>query len=381
MELDTVQGHWCWMEQHMVKNSAEIGAHNLLAGCARAKPGERLLILWESPDLGYFDADLAPCIADTARAMGLRVISVEVPFMPEAPALSADLRRRIADADITLFLARLGDQLRFCDAMPGGRVIVCFAVTTGLLGSAFGTASHDAFNALKGLVNTALSGARQVRVTCPMGTDFFGTPDMGEMADTAVLRFPVSVFAPVPGAAFSGVVALPGFLAGTGSRYYDDYLVRFDGPVVAQFRAGRLVGFDGSSGDVARASRHYDTIAARYGIDRNMVHSWHAGIHPGCGFGWDGLTQMERWSGVAFGNPRLLHLHTCGADAPGEISWNVIDPTITLDGVALWQDGVFHPSRIAGGAELMADNPEVARLFQNPDRRIGLPAIGALQTA
>jgi len=359
------------MNQHVIKTSADIGAHNLLANCARALPGERLLILWESPELGYFDADLAPAIAATAHAMDLNVTSAQVPFMPEAPEITDDLRRRMEAADITLFLSRLGDQLRFCE-MPAGRIIVCFAISAGLLGSAFGTAPHNAFAALKTAVNTALCTARHVRVTCPHGTDFAGVPDMGDIADTSILRFPVSVFAPVPGAAFSGAVALPGFLAGTGSRYYDAYTVRLDAPTQAHFTAGRLTHFTGTPADVARANHHYDTIAGRYGIERNMVHSWHAGIHPGCGYPWPGVDNMERWSGVAFGNPRLLHLHTCGADAPGEISWNVVDPTVTFDGVQVWENGTFHPRRLPGGADILHAHPEVARLFTDPDRRIGL---------
>lgn len=35
---------------------------------------------------------------------------------------------------------------------------------------------------------------------------------------------------------------------------------------------------------VARAKAHHDLIAGRYGPNRNAVHSWHAGLHPPCGF-------------------------------------------------------------------------------------------------
>lgn len=371
MVSDRMPCHSCIMGQHMTKNEAHTGAYNLLVNCAGAQAGQRLLIVRESPDLGYFDGGLAPCIADAARSMGLRVSTMDVPFMPEAPELPAALCARMEDVDITLFLARLGDQLRFT-AMPDSRAIVCFAVTEGLLGSAFGTGDHGAFSALKNLVNRHLAKARHVHVTCPLGSDFHGCPDMGDIADTSVLRFPVSVFAPVPGVQFSGTVALPGFLAGTGSRYYKEYLLRFTAPVLAHFTAGQLTHFTGAPGDVASADRHYDTISTRYGIERNRVHSWHAGIHPGCAFGWDALENMERWSGVAFGNPRILHLHTCGADAPGEISWNMIDPTIAIDGVKVWDEGRFYPERLEGGGEILAAHPMVAALFENPDRRIGL---------
>ncbi|WP_108485479.1 hypothetical protein [Oceaniglobus ichthyenteri] len=359
--------------------SAQQGARNLLVQCGKARPGERILILYEDPDFGYFNADLAPLVGDAARALGAQVQMIKVPFLPESPALSPDLRKAMDQADLTVFLARLGDQLRFSE-LSLGRVVVCFVLSGGILASGFGTGDYQTFVTLKERVNRALARARHVRVTCPAGTDFSGHPDMGDTGGTSVMRFPLSVFTPVPGEMFSGRVAMPGFLIGTGSRYYPDYMVRFEGPVSASFSAGRLTGFHGSAGDVARANRQYDRISQRYGLDRDRVHSWHAGLHPGCGFQWDAFAQPERWSGTAFGNPRILHLHTCGAEAPGEISWNVIDPTIEIDGVKLWENGVFYPDRLPGGADILRRAPMVAALFANPDRRIGLAPNCAVQT-
>jgi len=80
----------------------------------------------------------------------------------------------------------------------------------------------------------------------------------------------------------------------------------------------------------------------------------------------------ERWGGAAFGNPRILHFHTCGAYAPGEISWNIVDPTVVVDDVPLWQDGVFNAHLLPGGPEILAKYPDVAALFAAPDRDIGL---------
>lgn len=347
------------------------GALNLLVGCGGARRGERLLIAHEPPGLRYYDPGLLPLMVAVARDLGLHVETLDVGFQPEAPKLTPNLVSQMARADLTLFLARLGDQLRF-SLVEMGRTVICYAVTPDLLGGSFGTAPHRVMVALKDLVNAHIASARRVRVTCAAGTDFSGQPNMSGGTDTTIRRFPMSVFQPVPAAAFSGRVALPGFLAGTGSRYYRDFMVHFDGPVTARFHMGRLTGFDGATRDVTRAERHYDRIARAFGIERNAVHSWHAGIHPGCGFPWRASTSIERWSGVAFGNPRVLHLHTCGDEAPGEIGWNVIDATVTVDGVNLWEDGRFHPERVAGGAALLRQAPEVATLFKNPERSIGL---------
>lgn len=351
----------------------ERGARNLLANCAHAAAGDRLLIAYESPDFGYFDADSVQIVSHVARSMGLTVDAVDVGFNPDNPHLPPELLKRFEAADIILFLARLGDQLRFSEMPQGKKVIVSFALSRELFGSGFSNGHHDAFLEIKTGINDVLSRASDVRVTCPLGTEFHGRPRMNldPTGDTSILRFPMSVFTPVPAHSFSGRVALT-FLTGTGSKYYDDYTVEFEGPVFAALKSGRLTGFDGDPADVARAEAHYDRVANQFGIDRNFVHSWHAGIHPGCGYPWDMRDNFERWGGSAFGNPRILHFHTCGAYAPGEISWNVFDPTIVIDGVTYWENGVFHADRLPDGVGILNRYPCAAGLFVSPDMDIGL---------
>ncbi|GGC14189.1 hypothetical protein GCM10011363_33380 [Marivita lacus] len=355
--------------------TALAGARNMLVNCGGARRGDRLLVAYEPSEYGYFDAHVLNAVIATAQELGLQISAVNVGFSPYATRLPDDLRQRFDEADIVVFLARLGDQLRFCDMPEDKRIIVCFALDEGLLGSGFGTTSYGAFVELKDLITDTFATAASVRVTCPNGTDFSGRPDMphADQGDARVQRFPMSVFKPVPAHSFSGCVALCGFLTGTGSRYYDGYTLEFDGPVMACLEQGRLVGFDGAARDVTAANAHYDRISSILGIDRNCVHSWHAGIHPGCGYLQEARSNYERWGGAAFGNPRILHFHTCGAYAPGEISWNVLDPTIWIDGVAVWENGVFHPSRLKGGQAVLRRYPDAARIFAHPDAHVGLP--------
>lgn len=362
--------------------TATAGARNMLLNCAGAQPGERVLIAYEPAEYGYFDAHVLNTVTRTARAIGLAVEIVNVGFTPWAQTLPTALRAQMDRVDIVIFLARLGDQLRFCDMPRDKRIVVSFALDKGLLGSGFGTTHHGAMVALKDLVTDAFAQAQTVQVTCPNGTDFAGTPDMPAAAsgDTTVLRFPMSVFKPVPARSFTGRVALCGFLTGTGSQYYDGYTLEFQGRVLAHFRNGQLLGFDGSPNDVAAAHAHYDRIARTLGVDRNCVHSWHAGIHPGCGYMQNASENYERWSGAAFGNPRLLHFHTCGDYAPGEISWNVLDPTIRIDGVPVCENGIFHPSRLAGGQGVLDRHPDAARIFAHPDAHVGLQTAEPLET-
>ncbi|MEM1428224.1 MAG: hypothetical protein AAGG09_02070 [Pseudomonadota bacterium] len=352
------------------------GARNLLLHCAAARRGERLLVAYEPTDHGYYGTEALHFIRQAAEEIGLAVTTMNVGFTPDAPCLKADLLARMETADITVFLARLGDQLRFSDMPKNKRVVVSFALDAELLGSPFGTTHHAAMQGLTARVGDALRAARRVRVTCARGTDFSGTPHLppaGVPGDTTLMRFPLSVFQPVPARTFSGRVALCGFLTGTGSLYYEGYTLEFAGQVHAVFERGRLSGFEGAPGDVAAAEAQYTRVAARFGIDRNAIHSWHAGIHPGCGYPWPACQNFERWGGAAFGNPRLLHFHTCGAYAPGEISWNMVDPTIEIDGIAVWENGVFHADRLAGGADILARYPCAAATFADPDRRVGLP--------
>ncbi|MBE1285199.1 MAG: hypothetical protein GJ676_17945 [Rhodobacteraceae bacterium] len=354
--------------------SPERGARNLLANCAHAQAGERLLIAYEPPEYGYFDADAVDVVRTAARELNLFVDTIDVGFNPDKPHLTPALVEKFEQADIILFLARLGDQLRFSDMPDGKKIIVSFALTRELFGSGFSNGHHDAFLEIKEQVNTVLDRAEHVEITCPAGSHVTGRPEMNltRSGDTSILRFPMSVFTPVPAHSFSGRLALSGFLTGTGSKYYDNYTVEFDDQVFALMQDGRLTGFDGAPADVAKADAHYDYVSGLFGIDRNFVHSWHAGIHPGCGYPWDASENFERWGGAAFGNPRILHFHTCGTYAPGEISWNIIDPSIIVDGVTLWDRGRFHAELLPGGAEILARFPCAAGLFADPDQEIGL---------
>jgi hypothetical protein len=346
-----------------------------LANCAAARAGESLLILHEAPALGIYREGLVEAVSLAAGEMGLRAETREVPFEPAAGQLPPSLADALAVADHVLFLARLGDQLRFSDLFDGIRPTVSYALDTEMLGSAFGTAHHHAFAALKAALDRVLACAADIHVTCPLGTDFRGAArPLGEAdpLQTSVARFPLSVFSPLAGAGFAGRVALARFLVGTGSNYYRPYGVPIEGVVLAEIAGGRLERLSGSPGQVARVRSHHEHVGALFGIDPWVVHSWHAGIHPGCSYPAKAQDNYERWSCGAFGNPRILHFHTCGDYAPGEISWNVIDATVSVGGVALWENGRLHPERFEEGAGILALYPEVGALFRAPALAIGI---------
>jgi hypothetical protein len=80
--------------------------------------------------------------------------------------------------------------------------------------------------------------AEKVEIKYRAGTSFSGAiksdPDGG---DVNLSRLPMLVSTPVPAIGFSGKVALPGFLVGTGSKYYSPFGVIFDGLVLAILKA------------------------------------------------------------------------------------------------------------------------------------------------
>ncbi|MCB2123222.1 MAG: hypothetical protein KDD81_11955, partial [Rhodobacteraceae bacterium] len=251
------------------------GARNLLENCAGMRKGQTLLILHEGPDAGIYDGTLAGAIAKAAETAGIRAELEEVPFAPQVADPSPALARRMAAADRTLFLARLGDQIRFRPSMGPINPVVSYALDAEMLGSGFGQAHFGGLLEIKALVNSALATAGRVRVTCPLGTDFSGPgvrfPAAG--GDCTITRFPMSVFTPAPASGFAGRVAQAGFLVGTGSHYYEPYAVALEDVLLVEFDGTRIVRFEGSRRDAQTARRHYETVGARFGIDPWFVHS------------------------------------------------------------------------------------------------------------
>ena len=359
-------------------DNLQAGIVNMLQHCAGLRAGQTVLILTEDADAGHYDPGLAPAVAQTARDLGLTARMRALPFSPQALPPPPAVMAEIAAADAAVFLSRRGDQLRFDSALAAAAPVICYAIDRDMMASGFGRADHRGLVALLGVVNAALAAAAEIHVTCPLGTDFRGPgarfPAKG--AEVAIRRFPLSVFTPVPAGDYEGTIALAGFLTGTGKTYYEPQDLPLDDVLHVGFSGNRITGFHGP--DAARAAAHFARVGAMLGTEPRFVHSWHAGIHPGCAYDRPAAENVSRWGGAAFGNPRVLHFHTCGSVAPGEISLNVIDPTIRLDGVAVWDAGCLHPDRLPGGAEVLATYPCLAAAVANPAQAVGLSASGRL---
>lgn len=356
------------------------GALNLLQGCAEVGSGTSVLILSEPESEDFFDPALAATVADHARRIAGRVERLEVPFNPVVTDPDAALLARMAEFDRVIFLARLGDQLRFRPSLEGSFGVMCYALDRDMLASNFGRLDHAAFAELKALLDRAIAGAGEIRVTCSAGTDFRGPGaafPKGD-ADTSVRRFPLSVVTPIPANGFSGRIAQQGFLCATGSQFYKPQACEIRDTLFVRVEGNRIQRFAGSDRDVAAAEAHYGMVAEKFGLDRTFLHSWHAGIHPGLAYRVPANACFDRWSNGAFGNPRIAHFHTCGRLPPGEISLNLLDATITLDGVAVWDEGRLHPERVRGGEDLLARYSDVAAAFADPAIDVGFGPEGRL---
>ncbi len=349
------------------------GAENLIENCANLVRGETVLVVREDPSLGWYDAAAPEAAITVARKLGIEpsIMDVGGPQSKIDPVLIEAVRRH----DCTIFFARIGDQDRFAEPPPGCRSVMVYSRDAGALASAYGRTDHRAMVEVKRLVNELCAGAETIRITCPLGTELNGVPDVDsaeQMADVSVARFPLAVPAPVIASGFSGRVALANYLTTTGSMPYEPSAIPIDDIVFAEISAGRIKRFTGPSQTVERIEHHYDRVAELFQLDRNNVHSWHAGIHPACAYHGKISDDPDRWSNNIFANPRFLHFHTCGDYAPGEICWMVLDPTIGLDGVSLWENGKLCLSNFERAARQIEKWPQLKQLLDNPETRIGL---------
>lgn len=340
------------------------GARNLLLNCVGLRRGERLLLVREDSRHGYYD-DAAPQeVEEQARGLGAQVETVTAPLIEGPEDFPQEVAAAMAGADHTVFFSRIGDQVRFLALPGGGTKTMCYALDAGFLGSSFCRLPHGLLEEIKRRFERALARAGEWRITCPLGTDFSGSFAAGsaesEAAEDFSLKlFPVTTFRPVGCGTMSGRVALAHWLMATASHSYEPFEVMLEEPVFAVIEGGRIRDLEGRPDLVARVRAHYDMVAATFGLDRDIVHSWHAGINPKTFYPRPAAGELERWGGVSFGSPRYLHVHTCGDYAPGEIAWSLFDATVLIDGETYWQDGRF----------VFLDRPEIRGLLDD----YGLP--------
>ncbi len=346
-----------------IKDNHIKGAKNLLYNCAELKPGETLLVISEQADLGWYDEKTADFIAEVAREMGTGVTKVDVgrPENVRCP----DLAHMINNHDCTIFFSRIGDQDRFSYPKPGTRSVMCYIRDMDMLASPFGTTEYKAVQDLKNAVDDVLKEAHCIEITCTLGTNLISNTAHSKEApdDVGVLRFPLGVPTPVEAKSFSGTLVMDRYLAPTGSRVYEPPCVKLDEPIFAVVDMGRIIDFSGPQGTVKTVKEHYARVSNEFNIDGEIIHSWHAGIHPGCDYRVAEADDPDRWSNTVFCHPEYVHFHTCGDYAPGEISCTLPGHTIKINGVTLWKDGKLLPHLFKNTRECLEKWPALRDLY------------------
>jgi hypothetical protein len=349
------------------------GAMTLLRECVGCEAGQRVLIVHEPPGSGYYDDDAPRVTADAARLLGARVYQTQAAAFRVGSEDEQGLMDTLTGFDHIIFFSRVGDQIRFStnDDLPAATM--CYTLDLESLNSEFGTACYLGMCEVKQVIDLAFRNAEYLRVTCPLGTDYEGRPHWPahHRADVSIKRFPMLVSCPVPTAGLRGNIALSRFLIGTGCHLYEPYVLPLKKTVLARIENERITCFDGSPEEVCLVEQHYRQVANQLSIDPWLAHSWHAGIHPGCYFPHAAEGDAVRWSGTAFGNPRVLHFHTCGNYAPGEISWNLLDTTIRIDDDNVWENGHLFIERIPGSEAVFNRHPDLLDLYHHPYTDVG----------
>ena len=303
------------------------GALNLLQNCLNVHSQNKVLLVCEDPQFGWYDSMAADLLASVVREMGAEVANVLVGSPDDE--LPTNYSARIDRHDTIIYLARIGDQDRFTNNLPGKNVAMLYTRDAASLSSSYGAVNHNAMKDLKVAVDKISFNAEHIEITCPLGTELSCQVDLSDYhtdGEVAIKRFPLCVPQPILAKNTSGKVALSNWLTPTGSRSYSPASCEIDSVVFAEVKNGRITGFHGEQKCVDAIETHYQFVADKFGIDKNAVHSWHAGIHSACSYTGNAEDDPDRWSNNIFGSPRFLHFHTCGNYPPGEVCWMVLDP-------------------------------------------------------
>ena len=330
-----------------IEELAREGACNLLAGAARLRPGETVLVIAEPPGVGFYDDRLAPVVADVAATMGgqVRVIAPPLPAGPDV--FPADIADAVAAADCTVFLSRLGSRTRFL-ALPGsGRRIMSYTLDLAHLADGFGRAPYGLFVEVHDQLVARILAARRYTIACANGTALEAElpagagQDDGPLTRFAVRNFPMMIFPPVTAASMSGRLALTLSLISTGIHDYADSVLALPEPVLFDVEQGRITGISAADPALARrVEAHLDRVGQEFACDPRRIDSWHTGLNPTTFYPGDARTDMERWGDVVFGSPRYTHFHMVGAN-PGEVCGQLFDATIAFDDEVFWDVGRF----------------------------------------
>ena len=329
------------------------GAHNLLLDCVGMERGDGVLLVGEEHARAFFDPVVCQVLAEAVRELGGRPTIVIAPETHGPEDFPDEIVRAMGGMEHTIFVSRLGDQIRFQEVEGRGTKTMCYLHDVEYLRNSFARVPYGIFSEVNDLIQREIALRHHCRITCPRGTDLAG-PVLGDdeaMEDFSVRQFPVMIIPPIGARGLSGRLVLDRWLLSTSTHFYEESLLVLPDRLVAHLEEGRIVAIDGRQEEVARVRRHCENIASRSGGEAFRVHAWHAGTNPSTFFNGRAEDNIEKWADMVFGSPRYTHFHACGT-APGDVAISLFDTTISFDGEEFWKDG-----RLA-----FLDRPEVQDL-------------------
>ena len=349
---------------------AQNGVDNLLLKCVDIKPGESLLLVMEPQDISIYEETIGNLIHQRAHDLGAAISVVRPNLISDPRDFPEPVIAKMAAVDHTLFLSRLGDYCRFHTLQSDSTKTLCYARSAETLNSAFSGTCHHLMSKLLQKFERELMAANHWHISCELGTDIEGTfcwPSLNEGNDDefSLELFPVTTFKPVPCNTACGVVAISRWLLPGAAAKVDPATLSFDDVVNIEVRNGAMVAMSGPDRSMDKINRYYDFVANELSVNRNRVHSWHAGINPFTEFLDDVDNNLEKWGAISFASPRYLHFHTCGDVPPGELAWSIFNPSVTIDGERFWHNGQFSWLQREDNRALLADTEGGLSLLQS----------------
>lgn len=320
----------------------QAGADNLLVQCMAVERGDTLLIVTEPPERSCYDPRVAEMVAERSRQLGVRTRILEARFASGPDDVPTDVALAMRSADHTLFLSRLGDQIRFSDEHGAGRKTISYTRDLDYLGSLFGCTPYHLFQDVHDRLLQLIRSARRYSLTSASGTDLTG--DVGDdeqrsmVTPFAITCFPAVICPPLRCVNLTGRLVLERFLMSTSVNDYESSVLLLDEPVSLEIERSRIVGFHGPKVLANTVRDHYLRVGERFGGDPMTVNSWHSGIYPATFHSGSWREDVASWAEIAFASPRYTHFHTCGVD-PGNVATATFDATVRFDGVTLWDTG------------------------------------------
>ena len=353
-------------QQGSASNPRE-GALNLLHDCIGAKAGQTLLIVSEPPGTGCYDKAVCELIAGEARRLGIDTSVLETRTAAGPHDIPLVVSTAMQQVDHTLFLSRLGDQIRFSFTHGSGTKTIAYTRDLHYLGNEFGRTPWPLFKQVHDCLLEAMLAAREYRITCALGTDLKGEVPADDssaaLTSFTINYFPMVIYPPLNCLNLNGVLVFDRFLMTTSVNSFKNSILLLDEPVIGVIENNRIVDFEGPAALLDKVRDQYERVGVLSGGDALAVHSWHAGIYPKTFYSGNVYDDVQLWGDIAFASPRYTHFHTCGT-APGNIASATFDTTISFDGVKFWDAGRLAFLDTPAMQTLLAQYPRVPDAFE-----------------